>query len=241
MEPDEAEILLEMLAPLRRSAWLPLIADGDCGLRSSKFSGIPWLGADESWPTCPRCAEPLAHFLQLDLANLPPELEGMFGKGLLQMFFCVSRSGCTTQGADCFEPFSPYQVLRLVQPDSHAGSFFSPHFSKPIPARSITGWTETDDCPHPYECEERGFPPADGAMDALDNLYPRQSDKLAGRPAWVQHIHYPHCRRCHQTMRLVSQLDSDCGIQYMFGDNGGGHITQCPDHLDELAFVWACM
>jgi hypothetical protein len=26
----------------------------------------------------------------------------------------------------------------------------------------------------------------------------------------------------------------------MFGDMGIGHITQCPEHLDVVAFGWAC-
>jgi hypothetical protein len=26
----------------------------------------------------------------------------------------------------------------------------------------------------------------------------------------------------------------------MFGDSGIGHITQCPEHKEVLAFGWAC-
>jgi hypothetical protein len=128
----------------------------------------------------------------------------------------------------------------MVQPAEGTTSVPAPRFVNPIPAKAITGWEETDDFPHPYECEDHGVDLADGEMDALDNLYPRQGDKLAGWPAWVQHVNYPRCRKCHQWMSFVFQIDSDCNLRYMFGDNGCGHITQCPEHRDELTFVWDC-
>ena len=74
----------------------------------------------------------------------------------------------------------------------------------------------------------------------FDGEYPRQGDKLAGWPAWIQYVAYPRCRQCGLWMWFVFQIDSQCNLWHMFGDNGCGHITQCPDHRDELAFVWAC-
>jgi uncharacterized protein YwqG len=41
-------------------------------------------------------------------------------------------------------------------------------------------------------------------------------------------------------MHLVLQLDSDDSIPHMFGDVGCGHVTQCSEHPDVLAFGWAC-
>lgn len=29
-------------------------------------------------------------------------------------------------------------------------------------------------------------------------------------------------------------------VPFMFGDVGRGHVTQCPDHEDVVAFGWAC-
>jgi uncharacterized protein YwqG len=65
-------------------------------------------------------------------------------------------------------------------------------------------------------------------------------DKLAGWPAWVQHTEYPACPRCGEQMILVFQADSEDNIPYMFGDVGCGHITQCPQRKDVMAFGWAC-
>jgi hypothetical protein len=41
-------------------------------------------------------------------------------------------------------------------------------------------------------------------------------------------------------MQMVFQINSEGNLPYMFGDSGRGHITQCPQHKDELAFAWAC-
>ena len=41
-------------------------------------------------------------------------------------------------------------------------------------------------------------------------------------------------------MALVFQVDSEDHVPFMFGDTGCGHVTQCPDHKDVVAFGWAC-
>jgi uncharacterized protein YwqG len=235
------EALLKKLSGLKRKAWLPVTEERNGPVTASKFSGTPWLGPQEAWPACPRCHKPMALFLQLDLAGLPEGLGDELGQGLLQMFYCTSRAECTIKGEGCWEPFSPYQLLRRVQPTPGAQRALPPAFDVPIPARTITGWDATDDYPHPYECEDYGIEIDDSELEVLiERGYPRQGDKLLGWPAWVQHVDYPRCRQCGGWMWLVFQIDSHCNLCYMFGDNGCGHITQCPEHPDELAFVWAC-
>ena len=78
----------------------------------------------------------------------------------------------------------------------------------------------------------------DDVAEAIATAAP--GDKLAGWPAWIQGVEYPSCPKCEQQMRLVFQLDSDDHLPFMFGDVGTGHITQCPEHLEVVAFGWAC-
>jgi hypothetical protein len=40
-------------------------------------------------------------------------------------------------------------------------------------------------------------------------------------------------------MQLVFQHTGDA-LPFMFGDMGIGHITQCPEHKDVVAFGCAC-
>jgi hypothetical protein len=183
----------------------------------------------------------MALFLQLDLGALPAELGGELGVGLLQMFYCVSRSECTTRGDDCLEPFSPYQLLRRIGTDSGGPPPALPTFDDPIAARRITGWEPVDDYPDRTEWESIGIEADDDTADGLQNLgySPRQSDKLLGWPSWPQYFDYPKCRVCGRELWMIFQLESDQNVSHMFGDGGCGHITGCPDHLDELAFMWS--
>jgi uncharacterized protein YwqG len=75
------------------------------------------------------------------------------------------------------------------------------------------------------------------------NPCPRaQGDKLAGYADWVQGVEYPCCNKdgCGKAMQLVFQIDSDHNVPFTFGDNGCGHVTQCPEHKDVVTFAWAC-
>jgi uncharacterized protein YwqG len=241
MTEGEYEGLIERIRELERTAWLPVTEDSDGPVTGSKFSGIPWLGPGESWPTCPRCKAPMALFLQLDLATLPEEIGGELGGGLLQMFYCVSRHDCTTRGEGCRGPFSPYQLLRRVRTEAGGPPSVLPKFDWDIPARRITGWQPVADYPDSTEWEDFGIEVDDEAVDAMYGLgyEPRQMDKLLGWPSWPQYMDYPRCRACGRGLWLVFQLESDQNLRYMFGDDGCGHITCCPDHPEELAFLWS--
>ena len=92
------------------------------------------------------------------------------------------------------------------------------------------------------ECPELGFdltnPMDDCEVEEIADSEP--GDKLAGWPNWVQGVEYPRCPRCGRRMIIVFQVASEDNIPFMFGDVGRGHITQCPDYKEVVAFGWAC-
>ena len=241
MNDDIDESVIERLRGLKRTAWLPVTADGDGPATASKFSGLPWLVEGETWPACPRCGKPMALFLQLDLSSLPEELGGVLGAGLLQLFYCVSRSQCAKRGDGGLEPFSPYQVVRRIDRGAGGAPPASPAFDLAIAARLITGWEAIEDYPDRSEWPDLGIDLDDEAAadveNELENLT-RQADKLLGWPSWPQYPHYPRCHVCGRDLWLIFSLESDQNLDYMFGDDGCGHIMGCPDHPDELAFEW---
>jgi uncharacterized protein YjbI with pentapeptide repeats len=76
-------------------------------------------------------------------------------------------------------------------------------------------------------------------MDAA--LLPFWGDKLAGWPHWVQYIEYPNCPVCERLMdQLIFEFASNDHIPYLWGDVGTGYILQCPEHKDQVAFLWQC-
>lgn len=77
-----------------------------------------------------------------------------------------------------------------------------------------------------------------GLAEALGRCIAR--DKLAGWPNWVQNVEYPSCRVCGERMNYMLQIESEDNLAWMLGDMGCGHIFQCPEHRDIVAFSWAC-
>jgi uncharacterized protein YwqG len=243
----------------RRPAWKPVVAEGDGSTTASKFCGIPWIGPEDPWPECGICGQALTPFLQLDLGNLPAELGQPFGTGLLQLFYCT-RGDC--QGSGGWEPFADdLSRVRIVHPRLPATTASLAQFPH-LPAKQIVGWTCSSDLPAPCEHDELGMKYTyDFGAGTLrlecpelefDVTYPMNDcpaeeiaismpgDKLGGWPAWVQGVEYPKCPQCGRRMTHLFQLDSEDNIPFMFGDVGCGHITQCPEHKEVVAFGWAC-
>lgn len=255
------EELLAKLAPWRerhtRIAWRPSTVDGDGSRTASKFAGLPWLAPGEAWPVCGECESPMPLFLQLDLSMVPAQARETYGDGLLQLFYCTSCDGG-------WEPFSSVSLVRLVAPALFAGPPGDASVVGALSSKLILGWAPIQDHPHPPDHDALGltydydfsvkpmttrFACADPAI-AADGIRDDElaekvglaepGDKLGGWPHWIQGAEYPACPQCKQPMHLLFQIDSNDNLDYMFGDVGTGHITQCGRHKDVVAFGWAC-
>ncbi len=260
----KSEDILQKLDPWRqkhrRAAWKPVVEDGDGSPLSSKFGGTPWIGSHGVRPKCNVCKNPLQIFLQLDLNSLPAALNNNFGTGLLQLFYCTNDE-CGGSGG--WEPFgNEVSRIQLIQPTGATSGSSSSDEIRAFPAKRIIGWKEFSDGPSPAEhadpglkytyAHKAGTPRLECAELGLlfenirdDDLAEKITnaqfgDKLGGWPSWVQGVEYPDCPRCGRRMVLVFQLDSEDNLPYMFGDSGCGHITQCSEHKDVVAFGWAC-
>jgi hypothetical protein len=249
------------LARHRRPAWRPVVEDGDGPAIASKFSGTPWIGPDALWPDCGHCKNPLRLVLQLDLGDLPGELGGRFGTGLIQLFYCT-RGECEGYGG--WEPFADdLSRVRVVRPSGPSLKTSVPREMSHFPAKRIVGWERFLDLPDPDEHEELGlkyvYDHKAGTVKleckelglVFDNIRDHMlaenianselGDKLAGWPAWIQGRRYPDCPRCGRRMAHVFQVDSEDHVPFVFGDSGCGHLTQCPEHREVVAFGWECL
>ena len=236
-----AENIPPAIAPFKRTAWKPIVEDGDGAPYASKFSGLPWLTASEDWPPCGNCGKPAQLFIQLNLDLLPEPLRNEFGRGLLQMFYCTSADPACDVDCEGWSPFSRCVTARVVQPQGDPRVVEASSLVNAFPPKLITGWQELDDYPTWAEGEGLAVELEDSEWKALNGQgFARDGDKLAGWPAWQQGVEYPACPICSEEMRLVFQLDSEDNLPFMFGDVGCGHITQCKTHKDQVAFGWAC-
>lgn len=252
------------IAKHRRAAWLPRVEDRPTSPRETSFCAQPWLNQVDDWPYCALCTRPLQLFLQLDLDSLPSELGAKYGSGFLQLYYCRHTADGSCHGESGWEAFSDAcSRVRIVRPTAESPSSITHNCDRNFPPRAIVGWDRIDDCPNPGEHDELGLvydygfrnnTPAEIHCPELDihctgmrflnaaaeGITSHGGDKLAGWPNWVQGVEYPHCPRCDALMQFIMQVDSEDHIPFMFGDSGMGYVTQCPHHLDVVAFGWAC-
>lgn len=220
-----------------RTTWTPTVASGDPA-RRSKFGGTAWLPAGTSHPCCGNCERPLPLIVQLDVASLP-EPARFGGHGILQLFYCLSTDPLCENDCAAWDPHANSVVARRI--DAGASGSVSEARAPVLEAKAIVGWTAHPDVPNPEEFEAwTEDVEQDLSEDERDILRPRSGEKLWGWPCWIQGVEYPNCRICDTPMQLVLQIDSGGLVDVVWGDLGCAHLTQCPNHPEELAFGWAC-
>jgi len=231
-----------LLRPHLRAAFVPQVKAGGATGPVTKIAGEPWLPAGAEWPVCPNCKRPMQLILQLDLETLPAGA-GAHGKGLAQLFYCLSSDPLCEVDCEAFFAFSKSCVARLVDghaPGKDAEPRETPNALRP---KRIVGWKAAEDLPNTEELDELGVSaeydgPLWKALQAAQRPLPK--DKLGGWPCWSQSPEYPSCPECKAPMRLLFQIDSDDAVGCSWGDGGCGHLTQCATHPNQLAFGWAC-
>lgn len=220
-----------------RTAYIPETTDEPAGLLDSRFCGQPALEKGESHPACGCCERPMPLLLQLNKKDLPDSAIDLNG-GILQLFYCLECSD--------YEPFSKSHLVRIANLNEENAVFSTEEVDSDIDLieKRITGFTSSDDYPMWEEREKLNMGIAakhlEDIEDENEEVLTLCGEKLGGWPYWVQGVEYPNCPHCDTTMSHLFQIDSERNISIMFGDMGVGHITQCPQHKDTLAFTWAC-
>ena len=120
------------------------------------------------------------------------------------------------------------------------GAAIQIHRAEAFPARMIADWFGFADHPGYAELDRLGiaWPEDEDSSRALEELAACEGDKLGGWPAWSQEADYPLCPRCQTEMALLFQIDSADNVPHLFGEGGIGHLTQCLQHREVLAFGW---
>ena len=233
--------LKSKLGVYAREAWKPKVKNGaGSALTASKFSGIPWIPAGENWPECKNCQQPMQLFFQLNLEQLPDDMQGRFGEGLLQLFYCVENDCKGEQEA--YFGNETTMLTRIIMPNGNSTTFASSPVKDAFPVKEIVAWTRLPgEYPLLLELSSLGVELEEEEEEAFEQHFsPDDGDKLFGWPHWVQDLEYGTCKICEGTMDLVMQIGSEDNLPYMFGDLGIGHISQCKTHKDQMKFGWAC-
>jgi uncharacterized protein YjbI with pentapeptide repeats/uncharacterized protein YwqG len=245
-EDERMQPILKRMEGLARKVWKPILRDGDSSSTDSKYGGRPWLSEDEDWPICDGCGQPMPFILQLNMDNLPTEVQTSSNKELLQIFCCAPTLNDDDTNDDenywerhayFVDPYSPDKLVRIVRPDGKENDCQLPQFKEERSSvKTIIGWEVLpEDYPIEQELLEMGIEMSEEESLILDeNGMPRYRDKLAGWPRWIQRCEYPNCPKCNQLMKKLvyqfhrEELDGCDGLVYVF---------QCETHPETLTFI----
>jgi uncharacterized protein YwqG len=244
LEPSKFERIKVLQEKLKaegfsKKTWVPITENKDGGVTNSKFSGKPFLCKGEKWPQCGLCSHPLQLLIQINLEELPEE-KRIFGKGLLQLFFCTNDEfACFVDMASYNDP-PPHQILRVINDFEENDNIEIP--DNMFTPQIIREWKFIG-LEFPY------FLPENIAKDlkedeliiinnSMEHIF--DGEKIGGYPLFLQANYIPACPDCNKEMEIVIQIGSDINIPFMFGDGGVGHISLCPEHKNRSVFYWSC-
>lgn len=238
---------------LRRTAWSPILEARKDSPLASKYLGKPWMNSGDPAITCSVCGQPMTCHLQLNLQDLPPELNGKSSQGLIQVMVCHPCYDFSAHLKRIQSEGAVYQPSLSQAPSAQAAEYLAKLTEKyggleeydvcSGYAYQIVGWHAFDDYPTYEEARaayntEYGDEGEEEFFDGSEN--PRTRDKLSGWPCFWQHFDgYPSCPVCDQPMQFlfllangppgISEyelcLASDCPIS----------LFQCQEHPDQFA------
>ena len=221
---------------LPQTAFLPVVERRDGPPDAAKLGGTILAPPGASWPVCKACKRPMSLILQLNLDQLPQELQKRFGSGLLQLFQCNNEETCKGERG----PFTETQLGRVLDLQ-HQYEPLEPPVGVAAASRLLTGWQSTVDYPSRDTYYDHGYGElnvpyfsGDDTQLSLTRKFPCiATDKLGGYPSF-----WPcSCPKCSANMQLVFQLNSSGLVPFTVWEDTIGMVMQCPEHRNMIALT----
>jgi hypothetical protein len=207
---------------------------------ASKFGGIPYVEAGESWPQCPTCGKPLSFICQADLRQTA--YRPACGACFFTFFYCW----------ECF-PWSSdvvgQSVVRLYrEPDERRAVLLPLPGEVPQTAQCLISFVEDVSLPD-WEGTSLWCPEASDLACRLDEEWPWETyhdaataivgeqeitSRVGGYPRWIQNEDTP------PGMDFLAQIDSEDEAGIMWGDVGSVYLFLSPDEPFRTALVLQC-
>ncbi|KAL0216470.1 hypothetical protein P9112_008654 [Eukaryota sp. TZLM1-RC] len=212
---------------LRVTGYEPVIGKSPS---QSKFGGKAFADEDHPPPKYPL-------MLQLHVDTLPDEAKKVLNldTGYIQLFYDRDLGSYEHDGEGqlCryFVPRSEHVSHDVVISEGYKEKFIIDW----KPFADYRAWEDAEfwDILYPDELET--------IVESEEDLaYPQVMDKLLGAPAFVQGPEYSKCKICGTQKRHIFNIESECNVDFMFGDSGSGQLQQCPNCVTEFSFGWAC-
>ena len=168
-------------------------------------------------------------FFQLNLKQVPRELQGKFGTGILQFFYCVD--------CDDYTPFSPSHLVRIIHPQGDPAEYELPHFEDnwsddslvrnsdgQFPAKIIVNWKEITDYPDWQDAESAGATLSEEELKILLSASNREESEL--QDFSNSNIYNPENREWNllwQRSGIFYGIMDDAGMFPLEGDKLAGY------------------
>jgi len=234
------ELINGKINSLKRKAWFPVTVKQDGDLTTSKFAGKPWLSQGESFPYCDCCNSLMRFFFQLNLEQIPNNIKGKFGNGLLQFFYCVD--------CDDSQPFSKSHLVRIIELKGEPAEYELPHFQDAwtddslvrksngqFPAKIIVNWKETTDYPDWIDMESMGITLDDKELEQENLSYfsdlKREYHLRSQKSEIVDNVMYEE--------KIFPDKDKLGGYPRWVQDPEYPNCPQCNCSMDRLIFEFA--
>lgn len=210
-----------------------------------RFAGSAYAESGEKTPACSSCGEPLSFVFQ----------------------FRASYDAALKPSGDLLTVFYCFRCMPIGRHEEEKGQWFiksytSPDVSKFVPGVGINKDLTPCVCDlqkvsvlPDYETIEEKFPEVAALCEEIDpedslSAYEEAGlgigcemepfTSLGGYPIWIQGEGSQMCPVCKKDVEFVAQIDSEAGIELMWGDAGCLYIFQCPVHKNEFTIEMQC-
>lgn len=206
----------------------------------SKFGGLPYCEAGETWPICPTCKNGLTFICQL---NTDDYKHRPFEKALFSFFYCWE---CFPWG-EPDEEKGQWVIRRYTDPTSEKMGPMKkesdeeydvrPCFATFKLAKVLPSWEGLYSVSEEVVnlcCEIDHGTEWDFYEDAVERLgcLNDYATITGGYPRWIQGEIIEKCSQCDQEMRLMAQIDSEENADIVWADAGCAYLFQCKKDPD---------
>lgn len=239
---SQTQLLDDLLNPLIKPALLLKLSNSEQAEHAScasKFGGLPYAEANETWASCPTCKNELTFVAQI---KLPAE------NSLHTFFYCF----------DCFpwgfgnEEKGQWLIRSYQNPNMANYVAIAPsHVSEyEIPActcteQSVKTLPDFNDLevlsPEAAQIFSENDRYEDYEVAAAERgCLTDYATFIGGYPKWIQSETTKVCAICGDEMAFFAQIDSEDNADVMWGDSGAVYLFRCAAHKNEFALELQC-
>jgi uncharacterized protein YwqG len=208
----------------------------------SKYGGLPYTEAGDTWPSCPTCDTDLTFVTQIR-----DERENV----LFVFYYCFEcfpwglESEAKGQWVIKLYPDPSMEKLVPIEGELDDEFALTPCTLISSPVEVLPDWQDLDSISPEvgHLCEMlNAYSPWEAYEEAVDRTHYLNdyATLLGGYPRFIQGSIEATCPTCNAPMQFYAQIDSEDEANLMWGDVGLVYFFRCPQHPHQFYFELQC-